>query len=202
MQNKLLFVATTLALGVALGVFAGRPVAAQEASRYPYDPVCPWGRLSNGKGMLVRCLVEAEANQLLSSSPPRTRPSSSAAPSAASSSPSPATTPDEIKVEVGPVTADEGTLPQAEKKLSLAKEKLVGCLADNGGLEKDSAEVVVRFLVRARGRAEGVSVAKRTGLGAKAASCVADVVDRRFVGTPAAPMVGATAVFKFSRVSR
>ncbi len=202
MQKKLLFVATTLALGAALGVFAGRPVAAQEASRYPYDPVCPWGRLSNGKGMLVRCLVEAEANQLLSSSPLPRKPSSSVPPSATSSSPAPVTAPDEIKVEVGPVTADEGSLPQAEKKLSLAKDKLIGCVADNGGLEKDSAEVQVRFLVRARGRAEGVSVAKKAGLGAKAASCVADVVDRRFVGTPDAPMVGATAVFKFSRVKR
>ena len=105
-------------------------------------------------------------------------------------------------MKVGPVTADEGTLPQAEKKLSAAKDKLIGCVADNGGLEKESADVQVRFLVGARGRAEGVSVHKKSGLGAKAATCVADVVDRRTVGTPDVPMVGATAVIKFSRVKR
>jgi hypothetical protein len=47
-------------------------------------------------------------------------------------------------------------------------------------------------LVRERGRAEGVSVAKSKGMSAEAARCIADVVDRRYVGYPAAPIVGAT----------
>jgi hypothetical protein len=37
-----------------------------------------------------------------------------------------------------------------------------------------------------------VSVAKSKGLSAEAARCIADVVDRRYVGYPAAPIVGAT----------
>jgi hypothetical protein len=159
--------------------------------------------------MLVRCIVETEANQLLSSSPPpaasgKPAPppsgSASAAPSASASAA--AITAQDISLKVGPVSPDQGSLPQAEKKLSAAKEKLIACIVDNGGLEKDSAEVQVRFLVSDRGRAEGVSVHKKSGVGSKAASCVADVVDRRAVGTPEVPMVGATAVFKFSRVKR
>jgi hypothetical protein len=45
--------------------------------------------------------------------------------------------------------------------------------------------------VRERGRAEGLTVKDRTGLSLAAAKCIADVVDRRFVGYPAAPIVGA-----------
>jgi hypothetical protein len=211
MQKKLLFAAASIGVAsVILGVVAGRPVLAQEASRYPYDPVCPWGRISNGSGMLVRCLVESEANQLLSSSPPpvsttkspaSASASASAAPSASASASPPITAAD-ISLKIGPITADQGSLPQAEKKLSAGKEKLIACLVDNGGLEKDSAEVHVRFLISDRGRAEGVSVQKKSGVSTKAASCVADVVDRRSVGTPEVSMVGATAVFKFSRVKR
>jgi hypothetical protein len=208
MQKKLLFAAVSIGVGALLGVVAGRPVQAQEASRYPYDPVCPWGRIANGSGMLVRCMVESEANQLLSSSPPpataRTAPSTSASASAAPSASASATpiTAQDISLKIGPITPDQGSLPQAEKKLSAAKEKLIACLVDNGGIEKDSAEVHVRFLISDRGRAEGVSVQKKSGLSPKAASCVADVVDRRSVGTPEVSMVGATAVFKFSRVKR
>lgn len=209
MQKKLLFAAASIGVGAVLGVVAGRPVQAQEASRYPYDPVCPWGRIANGSGMLVRCLVESEANQLLSSSPPpastaKASASTSASTAAAPSASAPATpiTAQDISLKIGPITPDQGSLPQAEKKLSAAKEKLIACLVDNGGIEKDSAEVHVRFLISDRGRAEGVSVQKKSGLGPKAASCVADVVDRRSVGTPEVSMVGATAVFKFSRVKR
>ena len=46
----------------------------------------------------------------------------------------------------------------------------------------------MRFLVRSKGVAEGVSVAKRTNLSKEAAQCVADVIDRRRVGTPAQRM--------------
>jgi hypothetical protein len=97
------------------------------------------------------------------------------------------------------VTADEGKLPVAEKKLDAPRDRYIDCVKKNGGLSADKGEVHVRFLVRQRGRAEGVSVAKRSGVSPKAAACIADVVDRRAVGTPDAPMVGATAVIEISR---
>ncbi len=73
---------------------------------------------------------------------------------------------------------------------------------DNGGLKDGRGEVQVRFLVRQRGRAEGVSVAKRTGVSAEAARCVSEVVDRRYVGVPEAPIVGATVLIKFAKVAK
>ena len=36
----------------------------EAARRYPYDPVCSWGRIADGHGVLVRCLTEGEATQL------------------------------------------------------------------------------------------------------------------------------------------
>jgi hypothetical protein len=96
------------------------------------------------------------------------------------------------------VSPDVGTLPEAEKKLNAAKDRYLECVAKNGGLEDQKAEVHVRFLVRARGRAEGVSVAKRSGMSSQAAQCVAEVVDRRAVGVPEEPIVGATVVIQFA----
>src|SRR5262245_20543041 len=59
-----------VASGFVASVFAG-PAEAETplVSRYPYDPACPWGRLSNGKGMLVRCLGEQEAQVLNAKAP-------------------------------------------------------------------------------------------------------------------------------------
>jgi hypothetical protein len=57
-------------------------------------------------------------------------------------------------------------------------------------------------LVRQRGRAEGVSVAKRTSVSAEAARCVSEIVDRRYVGVPDAPIVGATVVIKFAKAAK
>jgi len=37
---------------------------------------------------------------------------------------------------------------------------------------------------------------------AEAARCVAEIVDRRRVGTPDAPLVGATVVVKFDKVAK
>jgi hypothetical protein len=61
-------------------------------------------------------------------------------------------------------------------------------------LQARAGEVRVRFLVRERGRAEGVAVARNQGVSLEAAQCIADVVDRRLVGVPEAPLVGATLV--------
>lgn len=207
MRHRPLFVALATLFVIGSGILLlSRPGSAQEASRYPYDPVCPWGRLSNGKGMLVRCISHEEATGLAASTKPNLKPTASAAPPAPSASAAP-DAPEEdpeklYTLKSVSVAADEGTLPLAEKKLRAPKDKYLECLGKNGGLEKPEAEAHVRFLASARGRAEGVSVQKRVGMSEAAAKCIANVVDRRPVGTPAAPMVGATAVIKFSRVKK
>jgi hypothetical protein len=176
---------------VALGITASAVAKDSKTSRYPYDPACPWGRIANGKGMLVRCLEEKEAVALVKggsaepAAPPEATPSKPAA-----------TGP--LKVEVGPITADEGKLSIGQ--LHVPKDRYAKCVDENGGLTEKDAEVHIRFLVRGdRSRAEGVSVSKRRGMSREAAKCVADVVDRRRVGTPDKPMLGATLLIKFSR---
>jgi hypothetical protein len=94
------------------------------------------------------------------------------------------------------VTADEGELPLAKKKLGLPLARYEKCVADFGGLSAAVGQVAVRFLVRERGRAEGVSVEKFQGMSQAAANCIAQVIDRRPTGTPEAPLVGATATVR------
>src|SRR3954471_11024014 len=50
---------------------AQAPGAAPDAhpARYPFDPVCAWGRVSDGHGLLVRCLESGEARGLLAPAP-------------------------------------------------------------------------------------------------------------------------------------
>lgn len=178
--------------------------------RYPFDPACPWGRISNGKGMIVRCLTEEESGAVMRKAP-ATPVAAAAPPSAAGGAPpaaapaapaagTAAVTPEELAVTVGPITADQGEL--STTKLSQPKTRYAKCVSDFGGLATKSGEVHVRFLVRSRGIAEGVSVAKRVNVSAEAARCVADIVDRRRVGPPEAPLVGATVVIRFDRTTK
>jgi outer membrane biosynthesis protein TonB len=222
-----------VAILLGFAALATGAVAVAEAEdallkRYPYDPACAWGRVGNGKGMVVRCISEDEAKALrVAAAAPVAKPAPSTSPSVSSAKPAPEPSPAPssvapevvpeptpepepapapsdadapLEVTVGPVTADEGTLGVG--KLGMPKDKYVACVQKNGGLSGKSGEVSVRFLVRAKGVAEGVSVAKRTNLSKEAAQCVAEVVDRRRVGTPDSPMVGASVVVKFAKVDK
>jgi len=180
-------------------------------SRYPFDPACAWGRLADGRGMVIRCLTEAESAQLAANRPPPSaasvavppKPAPGAATVGASAEPTEKRPPEgytgPVEVDVVNVVADEGNLPIARRKLRAPREKYARCVSDNGGLLAEVGEVTVRFLVRELGRAEGTSVEKRQGLSDAAAKCIAAVVDRRPVGTPEAPMVGATAVIRVTK---
>ena len=226
--KRALVMLSSASLLLAFGALASGETADALLRRYPYDPACPWGRISNGKGLIVRCLTEAEAQGLrsgtlappsvsalpvataTSAAPVVAAPSSTAPTPAASDeaaeadagAPAPAPSPsnDKLDITVGPVTADTGTLGIG--KLGAARDKYMKCVNDNGGLKEASGEVQVRFMLRQRGRAEGVSVAKRSGVSAEAARCVSEVVDRRYVGVPAEPMVGATVSIKFAKVAK
>jgi hypothetical protein len=216
-----------LAALLGLAALATGAVAVAEAEdallkRYPFDPACPWGRVGNGKGMVVRCISEDEAKALRAAAAKPT-PVAPAVPGGKTPAPgdaalsTPAATPElspdaasepsepldpdaALEVTVGPVTAEEGTLGVG--KLGQPKDKYAACVQKNGGLTGKTGEVAVRFLVRGKGIAEGVSVSKRTNISKEAAQCVADVVDRRRVGTPESPMVGATVLVKFTKLDK
>jgi hypothetical protein len=197
-----------LALAVVGAVLAWFGSAfAESPERYPYDPACPWGRLADGHGMLIRCLGPAEASALLQAPAPQaaatkdlaTKDKDRETKPAGEGKSSDSTRGQKLAVTgLGPVQADSGELPLAEKKLGLAKDRYIECVQMHGGLTKNKGKVVVRFLVRERGRAEGVSVKSVDGMSEQAGKCIADVVDRRYVGYPAAPIVGATIPIELS----
>ena len=62
--------------------------------------------------------------------------------------------------------------------------------------------VELRFLVRGKGRVEGIGVPKKRGVSDAAAKCIADVVGRRYVGYPEAPIVAATATVSIIKKKR
>jgi hypothetical protein len=167
--------------------------------------VCPWGRLADGQGLLVRCIEQSEAAQLAAMSAPRARetmlpfqppPLAATTPATTPISSSPVVAPTRARKvvvkDVGPARADTGDLPEARAQLKKPLDRYAQCVENNGGLAGDSGQVTLRFLVRERGRAEGVAVKDRRGVSLVAAKCIADVIDRRYVGYPAAPIVGAT----------
>ncbi len=180
-----------LVLSVVTSAFA----AEELLDRYPFDPACAWGRLSDGRGRVVRCLTQAEAKVLATASQP------SAVPPVASQVPP--TEPElpnlAFRATLVDVVADEGELPVAKKKLAVPLDRYADCVRVHGGLTAAEGEVRVRFLVRERGRAEGVSVESKKGLGDQAARCIADVVDRRPTGIPDAPLTGAVAIIRVTR---
>jgi hypothetical protein len=233
LRRSHVFYATSVIAGLALLAASrgGAQAQAEVAPRYPFDPLCPWGRISDGHGMIVRCLEPTEATQLVrgpqagahaaSSEPAQSTaplvnavPVASAAPPPVSAPPistPPVSTPPVVSQpavappvstkpqnaavsQIGPLSVDTGDLPSALQELRKPKQRYADCVNQNGGLTGMRGSVQVRFLVRELGRAEGVLVKGREGVTLEAAKCIAGVIDRRNVGYPEAPIVGATIV--------
>lgn len=181
---------TLLALGFVLPTAA--LATADKASRYPFDPVCPWGRLANGKGMIHRCISEDEARSLAEGTTPAPD-----TPEEPHKSPPKAALPKSYDLTVGPISAEQGEITVG--RLDVPLERYRQCIDENGGLRKQNGQVVVKFLVRAeRVRAEGASVESFDNVSERAAECIAAVVDRRKVGTPSVPMTGAKLTFSLN----
>jgi hypothetical protein len=191
----------SLVFALGLGIPTAALATGDQASRYPFDPVCPWGRLSNGKGMLHRCISEDEARALATAPAPTpakkegAQGTSAEAPRGKSENPESVTPPARnYDLTLGPISAEQGdiTIGRLDVPLDLYRK----CIDDNGGLKEASGQIVVKFLVRAeRVRAEAASVESYEHVTAKAAECIAGVVDRRQVGTPSVPLTGAKLTF-------
>ncbi len=162
--------------------------ASNLTERYPYDPACQWGRISNGKGMIHRCISQAEAESLGKKAndevPHKTEPQ----PAQKEKAPA-------YELKVGPISSNDGdiTIGALHKPLTRYRE----CIDKNGGVSKEKSQAVIQFLVRAeRSRAEGVQVKSVSGMSKEAAQCIADVVDRRKVGQPSQEMMSVELVFE------
>jgi hypothetical protein len=100
-------------------------------------------------------------------------------------------------VEIGAPTFENGEVTKVEKSLGKASGDLARCVADHGGLRGDAGTVKIQFLVRSRGRAEGVEVLAAKGVGAGASACVRRLIKNKAIGAPTADPVGVTVTLTF-----
>ncbi|MET0412100.1 MAG: hypothetical protein ABW217_12435, partial [Polyangiaceae bacterium] len=206
LRRSHVFYAMTVIAGLALLGAARGGAQAEVAPRYPFDPLCPWGRISDGHGMLLRCLQPAEATALVQGPPGQgpqtsapiaeapqsaplpvvsTAPSIAGAPVAAAPTPSMAERPSSAASaraqnaavsQIGPLSVDTGDLPIALGELRKPRQRYSDCVNQNGGVTGGRGRVEIRFLVRELGRAEGVLVKAREGVSLEAAKCIAGVI--------------------------
>lgn len=149
------------------------------------SPRCPYGELNDPHRGFVRCLSPDERDAGWLPPPPQ----DPVAPPPDPVKPAPAAPP---LVEVSPPKFENGEVPRAEKFLGGATADIAKCIADNGGLTAATGSLKVQFLVRARGRAEGVEVLGAKGISAEAASCVRLLLKNKAVGAPTSDPVGVT----------
>lgn len=194
---------------------AGAEAASGVDAGDPHDPGCIYGRVLDGHTGQVRCLSPEEV------SPPGPYdwppPDDAGLPDAgplpdaggepvvaadagagdAGSAPVRPT-----KVRVGSIAFDGGDVPRAKGALErLAKGVLAKCASERGGV-RGSGSVELKFLVRARGRAEGVEVEKVKNVPRPVVDCLASTLARRPVGAPTSEPVGVTVVLELEDESR
>ncbi|MFO0760329.1 MAG: hypothetical protein U0359_27860 [Byssovorax sp.] len=170
-------------------------------------PRCPYGELNDPHRGFVRCLLpdERDAGWLPPPSQEPPHDDAGAAPNAPD-----AAAPDAGKeppaappqVEIGAPVFENGSVPKVEKMLNAASADIGKCVAEHGGLTGSAGTLKVQFLVRSRGRAEGVEVLTRKGLSPEAASCVRLLFKNKAVGAPTADPVGVTVTLTLKPASR
>jgi hypothetical protein len=173
------------------------PAGADVAETTP--PKCPYGELTDPHRGFVRCLTpderdagwlppSAQTPPAPSAPPPSAEPDAGAP--AAASGPAPA-------VEIGSPAFENGQVPRTEKALAKMSDAIGKCVGDHGGLAAATGSMKVTFLVRVRGRAEGVEVQSAKGVSAEAKDCVRLLLKNKAIGAPSADPVGVTVTITF-----
>ncbi len=180
-------------------------------------PKCPHGSLEDPHRGFVRCLRSDEADAGWLPPAPQPEPQSpdggaDAGAAADPKPPEPEAKPEpkpEPKAEekplpppvvtVGAPKFEGGEIPRAEKFLNGLIEGFGKCVAEHGGLKTPKGKLELTFLVRARGRAEGVEIGNTKGISDEASTCLRTLVKNRAVGAPSADPVGVTVSFTFER---
>jgi hypothetical protein len=207
-------VSAGVALGLALvAACAGNAPAldaqaeetARRAAESAAPPRCPYGALEDPQRGFVRCLMpdERAASWLPPSSPPKEPaakqepPPREPEPDAGPKQAAPAAAGPPPSVEVGNPKFENGDVPKAEKFMLGLSNDIAKCVAEHGGLQGSSGSMKVQFLVRARGRAEGVEVLSAKGVAPEAQTCVRVLIKNRAIGAPSADPVGVTVTLTF-----
>ncbi len=102
-------------------------------------------------------------------------------------------------VALGKPRLKGGEIPLLTKMLEKTTAAVQRCVNDHGGVTVERGELQLRMLVRVRGRAEGVEVSKRRGIGKKAARCARKALKNKWVGTPSQEPVQVTFSYRVER---
>lgn len=162
-------------------------------------PRCPHGVLEDPHRGYVRCLAPGEADAGWLPPAPQPIPDDGGADGGASdAAPEPSPAEPRPHVEWSAPVYENGEVPRIEKALKSAANDIANCVAAHGGLTGKSGSLKVQFMVRARGRAEGVEVLAAKGVGSEVAVCVRLAVKNKPVGAPTAEPVGVTVSFSLT----
>jgi hypothetical protein len=102
-------------------------------------------------------------------------------------------------VTTGEVKFINGEVPKVESFLAKMHQPVAQCVADHGGLGKTRGKVEIQFLVRLQGKAEGVEVLKREGVGEEAERCIRQAFKGKWVGTPTSDPTGVQFTYALER---
>ncbi len=156
-------------------------------------PRCPYGELNDPHRGFVRCLLpdERDAGWL---PPPPQGPQGDAPPAEPPKAEPPKAAGAPPAVEIGAPKFENGEVTKVEKSLGKHAAEIGKCVAEHGGLTGEAGSLKVQFLVRARGRAEGVEVLAAKGISAEASACVRQVLKNKAIGAPTSDPVGVTVI--------
>jgi hypothetical protein len=105
----------------------------------------------------------------------------------------------DFKARVVSVSFENGVVGRAHGSLKKLSTKMAECVATEGGLKVQSARLKLMFLVRSRGRAEGMIVASARNVPPKVVRCITRAVEAHPIGTPSNEPVGVTALIELKR---
>jgi len=83
-----------------------------------------------------------------------------------------------------------GDVPKVASILRRTAADVSECVAEHGGLEAEKGLLKVQFLVRARGKAEGVEILERKAVSTDAGRCVQKLLKNKWVGMPSVDPTG------------
>jgi hypothetical protein len=162
------------------------------------QPKCPYGELTDPHRGFVRCLTPDERDAGWLPPTAQTPPAPPApTPSVEPDAGSPAASGPPPAVEIGSPAFENGQVPRTEKALAKLEGAIGKCVADHGGLSGATGSMKVAFLVRVRGRAEGVEVQSAKNVTAEAKDCVRVLLKNKAIGAPSADPVGVTVTLTF-----
>jgi hypothetical protein len=169
-------------------------------------PRCPYGELSDPHRGFVRCLAPDERDAGWLPPQPQAPPKVADAPAPGAKDPAAPAVPAVVGppplVDIGAPKFENGEVPRTEKALTKAAAEIATCVAEHGGLTGATGTIKIQFLVRNRGRAEGVEVLSAKGVSPDAAACVRVLLKNKPIGPPSADPVGVTVTISLKPPSK